>query len=126
MRQGTAIIGGREVAIRSLSVGQTMDIDTEMADAIGTKDVKARSRLRAMRVALALQNADAFIPDPANPKGEIGAKSIPMEKLIEIIRGDQLFLDSDEYYEAETAVIRLIRKEEPKPKSGEGESPAAS
>lgn len=126
MRSDTIIIGGQSYEVKGLSVSQSLKEDIIAADANGGKDADAKVQARLRRVAISLQNADAYLPDPNNSKGQISVKCLPVEQVIAILDGD-LFLDAAEYYEAETVVMKLTGFLKSESKDGtKGDQPQAA
>jgi hypothetical protein len=120
MRKGTIIIGGKPYDVKGLSVSQSLEEDILSVD-----KKHAGSVLRMRRVAIALQNGDAYIPDPANPSGSIGTKGISIENIIKWLDGDESFESVEEWYNAEIAANKLSRTEKPKTNPDE-EAPGES
>ena len=129
MRTGTIIIGGKEYPVQSLTVLQSLKEDMVAADVNKSDDADVKAKTRMRRMAVTLQNAGAFLPDPANPNGEIKSSDLKTDRVIEILNSG-IFLDMEEFYEAELVILKLMRprlaaqlagKETP---PGAGESPA--
>ena len=108
MRTGNIIIDGKEYPVKGLTVLQSLQEDIQAADANASKDPSIRATARVRRMAIALQNAGAFLPDPANPNGEIGLSSLSVEQVIGLLNSG-IFADMDEFYEAELVVLRMLR-----------------
>lgn len=108
MRTDTITIGGQPYPVKGLSAIQTMveDIATTEANANAKGDHKVRAHFRLRKLALVLQNGDAFLPDPKNPNGQFAAKDKTTDEVAIVLDGD-LFLHSAEFYDAEMAVMRL-------------------
>src|SRR5271170_1517793 len=101
MRKGEIKIGGLTYPVAGLSVSQSLNEDTRL-----NKDTAAATP-RMRRVALALQNAGAFLPDPLGPKdaegkslGQFKASERSVEDVVKVLDGD-LFTDMSEWYAAE-------------------------
>jgi hypothetical protein len=106
MRTDTIIIGGVDYPVKGLSVTQSLTEDILAADANQSGNTKTRVDVRLRRMAISLQNAKAFLPDPANPKGQFATADLTPEKVCELLDGD-LFSDAKEFYDAEIVVMAL-------------------
>lgn len=107
MRSDSITIGGKSYPVTGLSVIQSIKEDILAAEANRGDDIDKRAEARLRRMAISLQNSGAFLPDPANPNGEIEAKGLKVEKVVEMLGGFNLFSDSAEFYEAERKVMAL-------------------
>ncbi len=130
MRTDTIVIGGQNYSIKGLTVSQALNTDLENFEARQAKDRTAVTNLRMKRMALCLQNGKAFIPDPANPNGQICAASMNLDAVSKWLDSD-VFDNMLEFYEAEKQVLALAdpvpaAKQESGKGVGEavGESPA--
>jgi hypothetical protein len=128
MREGTIIIGGKNYPVKCLTVLQSLQEDMQAADANTSKEPSVRAAARVRRMAIALQNAEAFLPDPKNPNGEIGVADLKIDQVIGLLNSG-IFTDMDEFYDAELVVLKMLH---PRMAAGaareaapaEGESPA--
>lgn len=113
MRTGVIIISGQSYPVKGLSVRQSLTEDQKAAE---EKNI-VESRMR--RVALALQNADAFLPDPDNPKGQFKSSDRSTEDVVAALNADAFTDNIDDWYEAELVVSSLNRKKTVEPAKGE-------
>ena len=121
MRSTTITIGGQSYPVKGLSVSQSLTEDLLAAEANTGGDVKTKVDVRMRRMAISLQNGKAFLPDPANPKGQLGTADMPVERVIALLDGD-LFDTAKEFYDAEIVVMGLTGFGAPNAKeSGGGE-----
>lgn len=112
MRTGTIIIGGKFYPVRGLSVRQSLNEDSK---ALANKDQFSESRMR--RIAMALQNADAYLPDPKNPNGQFRVADLSLEQVVEILN-DDIFDSMEEWYDAEKVMRELhAKKKDDAPKT---------
>lgn len=103
MRTGTIIIGGQPYPVKGLSVRQSL---TEGSKAAKENDV---IEMRMRQVAIALQNAGAFLPDPNNPKGQFLTSDKTVDEVVTALNAD-IFDGMEEWYAAEVAVGLLNQK----------------
>ena len=124
MRTDSIIIGGQKYPVKGLTVSQSLSTDLEVYDARQAQDKDKISALRLKRMALCLQNGNAFLPDPVNPQGQIGAATMTAEKVIKWLDSD-VFSDMVEFYNAESIIMKLadpLKKDEQEPGKGVAES----
>ena len=107
MRTDTIVIGGKKYPVEGLSVSQSLTTDLEAFDARQSKDRKTLGEIRLRRMAMSLQQGDAFLPDAKNPNGEIGAKTMTTEAVMKWLDSRDVFSDMDEFYAAEAVVLSL-------------------
>lgn len=107
MRSDSIIIGGKPYPVVGLSVLQSIKEDILAAEANRGDDIDKRAEARIRRMAISLQNGGAFLPDPANPNGEIGASGLKVEAIVAMLGGFTMFSDSAEFYEAERKIMGL-------------------
>lgn len=116
MRTGEITLGGKPYPVAGLSVRQSLDLDMKMA-AKGSDPVDGRMR----RVATALQNAGAFLPDPKNPSGQFKTSDVSLDDVVNALDAGDFITDMGEWYAAELAVIALNGK----PQSDTAKGPVA-
>jgi len=108
VRETSITIGGKEYPAQGLTVIQSLKEDIVAAEVNKSDDADIKATARMRRMALALQNAKAFLPDPKNPNGEIQSADLKVEQVI-VILNSGIFTDMEEFYEAELAILKLMR-----------------
>jgi len=98
MRESQITLDGKTYPVRGLTVLQCLELDAQT----GNVDI---SVIRVRRVANALRNGKAFLPDPDNPNGQIQSADISVAKVEEIL--SQLIVDMFEWYKVEDTVMDL-------------------
>ena len=110
MRSGQIFIGGQPFPVKGLSVSQSLTESILYAETNAEKKgmelAKARADWRIRRVAIALQNAKSFIPDPENPTGQLLSTDKTLDEMVKILDSG-IFADLTEWNKAETAVFAL-------------------
>lgn len=105
MRTGEIQIGGKAYPVAGLSVSKNLLIDFDTADALKDNNNEQLIKLRFRRMAWCLQKAEAFLPDPKNPAGELQSKDLSEEQIVAIL--DEVMLGSWEWHEAQSEIARV-------------------
>lgn len=124
MREDSISIGGEAYPVKGLTPRQSFITDLEVYEAHQANDNNAKYAVCLKRIALSLQNAAAFLPDPKNPQGQIGSASMPVEKVTEWLESG-VFSYAREFDEADAKVRELLGAPKPEkaPVQGAKETP---